>query len=130
MADVNILAPFILKWEGGFVNHPNDPGGATNMGVTLKTWKSQGYDKDGDGDIDVIDLKPKKSIKLLHPSCSCMDIRYDKTAGKLYLSYSAGVLDNRTLSTQGYQEIYKFVEVIYNDGTVDKINVRGRIIKK
>ena len=57
MADVNILAPFILKWEGGFVNHPNDPGGATNMGVTLKTWKSQGYDKDGDGDIDVADLK-------------------------------------------------------------------------
>ena len=59
-----------------------------------------------------------------------MDIRYDKTAGKLYLSYSAGLLDNRTLSTQGYQEIYKFVEVIYNDGTIDKINVRGRIVKK
>lgn len=57
MADVKVLSPFILKWEGGFVNHPNDPGGATNMGVTLKTWKSQGYDKDGDGDIDVVDLK-------------------------------------------------------------------------
>ncbi|MCB1507038.1 MAG: glycoside hydrolase family 108 protein [Hyphomicrobiaceae bacterium] len=26
--------PFILRWEGGFVNHPNDPGGATNKGVT------------------------------------------------------------------------------------------------
>ena len=77
-----------------------------------------------------IDFKTKKSIKVLHPSCSCMDIRYDKTAGKLYLSYSAGLLDNRTLSTQGYQEIYKFVEVIYNDGTVDKINVKGRIVKK
>ena len=25
MAGVKILAPFILKWEGGFVNHPNDP---------------------------------------------------------------------------------------------------------
>lgn len=77
-----------------------------------------------------IDFKPKKGIKILHPSCSCMDISYDITAGKLYLSYSAGLLDNRTLSTQGYQEIYKFVEVIYNDGTVDKINVRGRIVKK
>ena len=68
MADVNILAPFILKWEGGFVNHPNDPGGATNMGVTLKTWKSQGYDKDGDGDIDVVDLKKitkQDAIKML-----------------------------------------------------------------
>ena len=57
MAQVKILTPFILKHEGGFVNHPNDPGGATNMGITMGTWKSQGYDKDGDGKIDVKDLK-------------------------------------------------------------------------
>ena len=56
MADVRKLAPFILKWEGGFVNDPDDLGGATNMGVTIGTWKSCGYDKDGDGDIDVDDL--------------------------------------------------------------------------
>ena len=57
MADVNKLAPFILKWEGGFVDHKNDKGGATNMGVTIGTWRQNGYDKDGDGDIDVADLK-------------------------------------------------------------------------
>ena len=56
MADVRKLAPFILKWEGGFVNDPDDLGGATNMGVTIGAWKSCGYDKDGDGDIDVDDL--------------------------------------------------------------------------
>ena len=56
MADVNKLAPFILKWEGGFVNDPDDLGVATNMGVTIGAWKSCGYDKDGDGDIDVDDL--------------------------------------------------------------------------
>jgi len=57
MANVNILVPFILRWEGGYVNDPVDKGGATNMGVTIATWRSVGYDKDGDGDIDVADLK-------------------------------------------------------------------------
>lgn len=28
---------FISRWEGGFVNHPNDPGGATNFGITIGT---------------------------------------------------------------------------------------------
>ena len=57
MADIRVLAPFILSWEGGFVNDPADRGGATNMGVTIGTWRQVGYDKDGDGDIDVNDLR-------------------------------------------------------------------------
>lgn len=39
MADSKILQPFILSWEGGFANHPQDPGGATMKGVTLQTFK-------------------------------------------------------------------------------------------
>ena len=29
----------ILESEGGFANHPLDPGGMTNLGVTQKTWE-------------------------------------------------------------------------------------------
>lgn len=57
MAKLEILAPFILSFEGGWSDHPNDHGGKTNMGVTLTTWKSVGYDKDMDGDIDADDLR-------------------------------------------------------------------------
>ena len=57
MADINLLAPKIFKWEGGYANDPLDHGGATNMGVTIATWRQVGYDKDGDGDIDSDDIK-------------------------------------------------------------------------
>jgi len=29
----------VLKHEGGYVDHPADPGGATNRGVTKKAWE-------------------------------------------------------------------------------------------
>jgi lysozyme family protein len=30
--------PFILHWEGGLVDHPDDPGGRTNKGVTQQVY--------------------------------------------------------------------------------------------
>jgi lysozyme family protein len=29
----------LLRHEGGYVNHPKDPGGETNLGVTRKVWE-------------------------------------------------------------------------------------------
>ncbi|OCG94277.1 N-acetylmuramidase, partial [Xanthomonas euvesicatoria] len=40
MADFNAFFPTLLKHEGGFVNDPVDPGGATNKGITLSTFKA------------------------------------------------------------------------------------------
>jgi lysozyme family protein len=30
----------VLKHEGGYVNHPKDPGGMTNLGVTKRVWEA------------------------------------------------------------------------------------------
>lgn len=48
---------FTLKWEGGFVNLPDDPGGATKYGISLKYAQMVGLDKDNDGDTDAEDIK-------------------------------------------------------------------------
>jgi len=68
---------FTAEWEGGFVNHPKDPGGATNYGVSLRWLKEEGIDLDfqlsfpidhnGDGVIDILDIKaltPKQAEEL------------------------------------------------------------------
>ena len=36
----------ILHHEGGYVNHPKDPGGETNLGVTKRVYLEHGGTKD------------------------------------------------------------------------------------
>ena len=57
MYTVDELALEIVAREGGFVDNPNDPGGATNFGVTIHTMRALGLDLDRDGDIDTDDVK-------------------------------------------------------------------------
>ncbi len=39
MANFSAFLPVLLRHEGGFVDHPNDPGGATNKGITMGTFR-------------------------------------------------------------------------------------------
>jgi lysozyme family protein len=57
MKDVTTLAREIVAREGGYVNDPDDPGGATNHGVTIHTMRRLGEDTDGDGDVDIADVR-------------------------------------------------------------------------
>ena len=47
---------FTQKWERGYVNHPNDPGGATYNGISLRFLQQNGIDINGDGKIDIQDI--------------------------------------------------------------------------
>jgi lysozyme family protein len=42
MADFNKFLPILLQNEGGWVDNPRDPGGATNKGVTIGTLREYG----------------------------------------------------------------------------------------
>ena len=57
MKTVRQIAEDIVAREGGFVYDPDDPGGATNHGVTLGTMRALRRDIDGDGDVDVADVR-------------------------------------------------------------------------
>ncbi|SFD43575.1 holin-associated N-acetylmuramidase [Roseivivax sediminis] len=55
--DVRQIAEGIVAREGGYVNDPDDPGGATNFGVTIGTMARLGMDLDGDGRVTPADVK-------------------------------------------------------------------------
>ncbi|MBA3911323.1 MAG: peptidoglycan-binding protein [Rhodobacter sp.] len=57
MPNVRKIAEEIVAREGGFVNDPDDPGGATNYGVTINTLRRLGIDANRDTRIDVRDVK-------------------------------------------------------------------------
>ena len=57
MQTVRQIAEDIVRREGGYVNDPDDPGGATNHGVTIHTMRRLGLDLDGDGLVTADDVK-------------------------------------------------------------------------
>lgn len=46
MSDFNKAFDRIIGHEGGYVNHPRDPGGETNWGVTKRTARAYAYNGD------------------------------------------------------------------------------------
>jgi len=57
MHSVEAIARAIVAREGGYVDDPDDPGGATNYGVTIHTMRRLGLALDGDGDVDAQDVR-------------------------------------------------------------------------
>lgn len=65
MAKFEIAIPHVLAWEGGYANHPSDPGGETMRGITDRLdGKVDGMidiDGDGIGDVRVKDLTEEQA---------------------------------------------------------------------
>lgn len=57
MQTVTDIAKAIVAREGGYVNDPDDPGGATKFGVTIHTLRRLGLDLTGDGQVTEADVR-------------------------------------------------------------------------
>jgi lysozyme family protein len=66
----------LLHHEGGFVNHPSDPGAMTNLGVTKSTWDhfyGDDIDEERIRNITVDDVKPLYKTNYWD-RCRCGDL--------------------------------------------------------
>ena len=61
----------VLKSEGGWVNHPSDPGGETNLGVTKRVWiEYVGHPVESLKKLTKEDVAPLYELKYWRP-CYC-----------------------------------------------------------
>ncbi|MEX0307060.1 MAG: holin-associated N-acetylmuramidase [Ruegeria sp.] len=63
MRIVRQIANGIVAREGGFVDDPDDPGGATKYGVTIHTMRRLGLDLDSDGAVTHLDVQRLSKAK-------------------------------------------------------------------
>ena len=118
----------ILHHEGGYVNHPKDPGGETNLGVTKRVYEEWGGTKDMK-DLLVEDVAPiyKKNY---WDRCKCDELssgldwavfdwavnsgtrRVSKALQKACGAERDGVIGNKTLSLANGQDVKYMIEEI------------------
>ena len=85
MQTIRQMAETIVAREGGYVNDPDDPGGATNFGVTIGTMRQLGLDLDGDGQVS-----SAQELSDLIEDSSFDKGRFELTQNKLWLAYQSG----------------------------------------
>lgn len=93
MSDFRLAYLFVRDNERGVVNHPSDPGGVTNDGISLRYLRQLGdldFDMDGDGDIDADDVlsldaeRKERAFRDIWARCGAWRIKHQVTATKYF----------------------------------------------
>lgn len=106
MANFDLSIPITLKFEGGKVKDPNDPGGATNMGIILKLFSQ---------------IAP--SLGLLPTEDALWNLTIDQ-AKKIYKSYfwtkiGGDQINNQSLADNFFDSIVNIDELHLASGARD-----------
>jgi len=111
---------FVLRWEGGYVNHPSDPGGETNKGIIKKEYNKYRSEKSlplrsvkGIEDSEVKDIYENKYWKVGH--CDVM-------GDKLSIVHFDSVVN--TGITQGAKFLQRCLKV-KDDGVVGPETIKA-----
>ena len=114
----------VLKHEGGYVDHPKDPGGATNYGITQKVWEEWvGHPVTKD---DMKNLVPSNVMALYHnrywDACKCDNL----PAGVDYCVFDTAVNSGRVRAVKFLQSVVGTVpDGAIGPVTIASVNARG-----
>ncbi len=131
MANFNNFTPLLIEAEGGFVNNPLDPGGATNKGWTLANYMIFGWDNDQDGDIDVDDLKmlTDDQAKLLYKQQFWDKMRaseiHDQYVANTYVDHGVNTGRWRSIMMMQYVLLTVFAKLIVLDGKIGQETLKA-----
>ena len=114
----------VLKHEGGYSDHPEDKGGATNYGVTQKVWEEWvGHPVTKD---DMKNLVPSNVMGLYHnrywDACKCDDL----PAGVDYCVFDTAVNSGRVRAIKFLQAVVGTIpDGAIGPVTLASVNSRG-----
>ena len=101
---------FTLKWEGGYVNDPDDPGGETKWGISKRAYPTE----------DILNLTPERAASLYH-----RDYWLLSGCDKLPFPYSTVVFD--TAVNLGVTRTRNLHEKIHRAG--DEVDLSARLLE-
>lgn len=67
-----------------------------------------------------------KRIREIVPSCYCTEFKVSKD--KITVLYEATNASPYVLQSQGFQKIYQYGTIYYEDGTVERLTLNGKIV--
>ncbi len=116
------VQPIIDHWEGGYSDHPQDPGGATNMGITqetLKRWRKHDVGKE-----DVKNLQRDEAWEI-YRAFYWAPLRCDEMPiADALITYNAGVMSGPGRGARWLQQsLNKQGADLKIDGTVGPLTL-------
>lgn len=138
MSDFNKCLQIILHHEGGYVNHPEDPGGETNLGVTKRVYAefNEGKCPKEMKDLEVEDVEPiyrknywdRTKCDLIHQGLNLCVFDFAVNAGPgraaKYLQDMIGTVVDGGIGPKTIDALGKYVDEHGLDNTIEEYQKR------